>query len=163
MRHLFFRTILLYLFSLSGGYALTLVSNDFANGEKIPEAFTCHGGNHIPSLNWQDVPSGTQSFVMLMEDPDAPDSTWTHWVLYNIPSTSDGLSDSTSVGTTGVNSWLHLQYDGPCPPTGSHHYIFTLYALNASLNVQPHASREQVLIALQPYLLEKAQLIGIYP
>src|SRR5207244_4460813 len=121
------------------------------------------GGDHTPALQWSDVPEGTKSFVMIMEDPDAPIITWTHWVLYNIPATSNEVSDQTSVGTAGMNSWFRADYGGPCPPKGTHRYFFRLYALDTLLDLPPKASKKQILRQMHHHILQKATLVGLYP
>lgn len=147
---------------MSSAAAFSLSCDDFAYGETIPVGFTCRGKDQKPALSWQGAPEGTKSFVLIMDDPDAPAGTWTHWVLYNIPSTANAVSDETSVGTAAMNSALKADYAGPCPPegTGVHRYFFKLYALDTPLDLQPYASRAQVENAMTNHILGEAEYMG---
>ncbi len=143
--------------------AFKLSSPDFQYGDTMPVAFTCKGANQAPTLEWRDVPEGTKTFVLIVDDPDAPSGTWNHWVLYNIPSTSNSVSDHTSVGTNGVNSALHERYDGPCPPegTGEHRYFFKLYAVDTILDVpSKNASKDRVKRGMSGHILGTAEYMG---
>ena len=110
-------------------------------------------------------PSQTQSYVLICADPDAPSGVWFHWVVYNIPAQSEKVDEGGALfsGTLGKNSWGREQYSGPCPPTRAiHRYVFTLYALNAPLNLPPGESADAVLKAAQGHVLAKATLLGVY-
>src|SRR3990167_9282960 len=111
---------------------LTLQSNDFIANGLIPSEFTCDGDNISPSLSWHGAPSSTKSFVLIMDDPDAPGGVWDHWLLFNIPAALHELSaDLISLpdnSQIGMNSWGKTEYGGPCPPDREHRYFFKLYA-----------------------------------
>jgi Raf kinase inhibitor-like YbhB/YbcL family protein len=137
----------------------------FAEGATIPVDYTCDGQDRSPELNWQTPPANTQSFVLIMDDPDAPGGTFTHWVLFDLPRTTRQLSaGSGAIGVAGQNSFGSIGYRGPCPPPGgAHHYFFKLYALDvASLNLKGGATRNDVEAALNGHIIGQAQLSGKY-
>lgn len=149
-----------------------LNSLDFENGKRIPKEFTCEGSNKILNkLVWENPPVKTKSFALICDDPDAPDGTFTHWVVYNIPEDKRSLdyikdhSEKLADGTLqGINSSKNIGYVGPCPPkgNGTHHYHFKLYALDARLNLKPGATKEHVFNAMKGHVLAHAEIIGIY-
>ena len=140
-----------------------------ANGE-IPSKFTCSGSNVSPELSWSNGPSGTQSFVLIMSDPDAPSGDFTHWLVYDIPAMTKELTEAASQNGTlptpageGRNDFGKAGYGGPCPPPGKpHRYVFRLYALGSKLKLRPGGSRSQVEQALQGHVLAQAELAGRY-
>lgn len=138
----------------------TLTSEQFAYGEPIPDVFTCNGADEIPSLTWQNAPQGTQSFALIMDDPDAPGGTWTHWVLYNIPMDTTRLP--AQVGMGGNNSWGSEGYRGPCPPPGTHRYFFRLYALDTVLTFSTTPDAAELAKAMEGHILGVAEWMGIY-
>jgi Raf kinase inhibitor-like YbhB/YbcL family protein len=143
-----------------------LTSDAFANGQSIPAKYTCIGKNISPALTWTEPPANTQSFALIVDDPDAPGGTWVHWVLYNIPAATHSLQENfsaTSANTLiGKNSSSHLSYDGPCPPSGTHRYFFKLYALDSALSLSSGASKEQLLKAMDGHTLAQAELMGTF-
>lgn len=146
-------------------YALRLTSTAFQPSQSIPTLYTCEGKNYSPPLSWTDIPAKTQSYVLIMDDPDAPAGLWTHWVLFNLPASTINLPENLrklpAGAQWGANSWGHLAYNGPCPPTGSHHYVLTLYALDRVLALPNGSERQQVLKALTPAVLAKVTLTGV--
>ncbi|HET9180070.1 MAG TPA: YbhB/YbcL family Raf kinase inhibitor-like protein [Terriglobia bacterium] len=142
----------------------------FKQGAFIPPRFSCSGENVSPPLKWTDPPAGARSFALIVDDPDAPAGTWTHWVVFNLPAQSRALDenapkqDKLSNGALqGLNSFESVGYGGPCPPPGkAHRYFFRLYALNTVLSVQPRADREDVLSALKGHTVGEAQLMGVF-
>lgn len=151
--------------SVYGGSAMGLnLSANFDPNDPIPQEYTCEGKDTSPLLNLSAIPNGTQSLVLILEDPDAPSGIWTHWVLYNIPATTKQLTSSALPKGTipGKNSWGKMEYRGPCPPDGEHRYIFTVYALNTSLNLPAGADAVAVQQAIKHHVLEQAQLMGKY-
>ena len=149
---------------------MEIISAAFQNGETIPTQYTCSGQDISPALNWSGVPEGTQSFALIVDDPDAPGGTFTHWVIFNIPADTIELgeaiptsSELPSGALQGRNSFGRIGYDGPCPPPGTpHHYHFVLYALGRALDLPAGASNVQVLNAMQDHILAQAELVGIY-
>jgi Raf kinase inhibitor-like YbhB/YbcL family protein len=149
---------------------LSVTSTAFDAEDNIPPEYSCDGEDMSPPLSWSDPPADTQSLVFLVDDPDAPVGTWTHWVLFNIPPTARSLpqaipSDPETGGTGihGSNSWDRLGYGGPCPPNGSaHRYYFTLYALDTILNLEAGADKAAVEQAMTGHILAKGELMAYY-
>jgi Raf kinase inhibitor-like YbhB/YbcL family protein len=144
-----------------------LTSDAFANGQSIPSKYSCIGKNISPDLAWTDPPAGTQSFALIVDDPDAPMGTWVHWVLFNIPASTRSLDEGMSItGSStilaGKNSSSHLSYDGPCPPSGTHRYFFKLYALDTTLSLKAGAGKGQVLDAMKGHILAQTELMGTF-
>lgn len=128
-----------------------LYSPEFLTGNYIPFKYTCDGENCSPPLTWEDPPSGTVSFVLIVRDPDAPKGTFTHWLLYNLPADSRQLSERISDqailpdgSRQGKNDFGQVGFGGPCPPDGTHRYFFKLYALDQMLDIAPGADRKSV-------------------
>jgi len=151
----------------------SLVSPAFAHNAPIPSVCTCEGADRSPALHWSGAPAGTQSFVLIVDDPDAPDPkapkmTWVHWLLYNIPATATGLAEDEArhgvpAGTLpGLNDWQRTGYGGPCPPIGRHRYFHKLYALDTVLPDLGRPTKSQLLGAMQKHVLAEAQLVGTY-
>ncbi len=144
----------------------TLTVSAFANGGLIPARFTCEGADILPELRWSDSPAGTRSFALIVDDPDAPVGTFTHWVLFDIPAERSSLGEGESkAGLAGKNDFGRVGYGGPCPPRGHglHRYFFTLYALAiASLKLKAGANRHQLEAALRGHILAQTQYMGRY-
>lgn len=143
----------------------TITSPAFDSNTMIPPLYTCNDANQAPELNWQNPPEGTKSYVLIMEDPDAADGTWIHWLVFNIPAMTSQLAKGQPLpagAINGKNSWGVNSYGGPCPPTGTHHYVFQLYALNSTINLSESANAEQVLAVMKPYIIGQCQLVGLY-
>lgn len=145
--------------------SLILTSDAFKHNERIPDKYTCSGSDTSPALKWHGAPSGTKSFALIMDDPDAPVGTWDHWVLYYIPghlTQLDAGKIDSSIKSAN-NSWKKQQYGGPCPPPGKdHRYFFKLYALDDSLKLPVGADKQSLLEAMNGHILSEATLIGIY-
>jgi Raf kinase inhibitor-like YbhB/YbcL family protein len=147
-----------------------ITSPAFADGAKVPVKYTCDGQNILPVLDWADSPAGTVSFALILEDPDAPVKNFTHWVIFNLPPDTPGLPEAlprdgtlASGALQGKNGGGGIGYIGPCPPKGSpHHYRFTLYALDKSLDLSAGATKDQVLQAMEGHILGQSQLVGTY-
>lgn len=145
--------------------SLQLTSDAFANGQSIPAKYSCIGKNLSPALTWTEPPAGTQSFALIVDDPDAPMGTWVHWLLYNIPADVRNLQEGFAAQdpiAVGKNSSRNLAYDGPCPPSGTHRYYFKLYALDAALSLSPGASKDQLLKAVEGHILLQSELMGTF-
>ena len=147
---------------------LAITSPVFEMNGLIPSRFTCDGENISPELIFSNVPKGTQSFALIMEDPDVPktvraDGMWNHWLVWNIPPQITRIKEGeTPLGIIGANTGGKMKYAGPCPPDREHRYIFTLYALDSLLSLPNSATKEELLQALSPHLIEQAKLIGRY-
>ncbi|MEA3489151.1 MAG: YbhB/YbcL family Raf kinase inhibitor-like protein [Candidatus Omnitrophota bacterium] len=149
---------------------LELGSDAFEGGGNIPVRYTGFGEDISPPLRWGDVPEGTKSFALIMDDPDAPVGTWIHWVIYDIPGDATGLDENippteftNERARQGINSFRRIGYGGPHPPPGpAHRYIFDLYALDAVLGVPPGAGGGEVMKAMQGHILKQACLTGLF-
>ena len=147
------------------GFAMSfeLSSSSFRANGIIPERYTCHGSNISPQLSWRNAPVNTQSFALIMLDPDASKPNWAHWVLFNIPSNINAFSESASLpieAMSGLNSWRTSGYSGPCPPSGTHRYFFRLYALDTVLQPSNTAQYVDVNNAMQGHILGEAVLMA---
>jgi Raf kinase inhibitor-like YbhB/YbcL family protein len=150
---------------------MRIISNAFSHEGAIPPIYTCEGKDISPPISWSDVPPGTKSLALIVDDPDAPDPlapkmTWVHWVLYNLPPTSDGLPESVKAlpagAGEGVNDWKRTGYGGPCPPTGRHRYFHKLYALDTVLPDLKQPTKAKLEEAMKGHILSEARLMGTY-
>ncbi len=149
---------------------LSVSSTAFREGDRIPAKYTCQGQDVSPPLAWGEPPEGTHSLALIMDDLDAPGGTFTHWVIFNIPSNSRGLPEAVptqaelpSSALQGKNDFGRIGYGGPCPPPGRpHRYRFTLCALDQPLDLKAGASSKQVLDAMRGHILAQGQLTGTY-
>jgi hypothetical protein len=148
--------------------ALTLSTTAFANGAVIPARHTCEGADESPALQWSGAPDGARSFAMIVEDPDAPVGAWIHWLLWDIPASTQALPQGFEAGSTGVsgrNDFGRRGYGGPCPPRGHgpHRYFFHLFAVDqASLGLAEGSNRKALDNALAGHVLAKADYMGRY-
>ena len=149
---------------------MEISSPAFKQNDFIPKEYSCEGSDLSPELQWTDFPDGTQSFALISDDPDAPVGTWVHWVIYNIPSTAQGLSKAIATekeladGTLqGLNDFRRVGYGGPCPlPGKAHRYFFKLYALDTLLDLGPGATKTELLEAMEGHILVEAECVGLY-
>ena len=152
---------------------LSLRSAAFGHSQPIPRQYTAEGDNISPPLEWRNEPAPTQSFALIVDDPDAPDPrapqrTWVHWVLYNIPANTHELSMDVAKhglppGTReGLNDWKRTGYGGPAPPVGRHRYFHKLYALDTVLPDLEYPTKARLLNAMRTHVLAESQLIGTY-
>ena len=153
--------------------SLSLDSPAFPHDGAIPKLYTCQGKDISPALKWSDLPVGTMSLALIVDDPDAPDPAapkrvWVHWVLYNIPTDTTGLIEGAEpaalpAGTReGKNDWDRTGYGGPCPPIGRHRYFHKLYALDVVLPDLKEPKKADLEKAMAGHVLEQAELIGTY-
>jgi Raf kinase inhibitor-like YbhB/YbcL family protein len=148
---------------------MRLTSPVFEDATPIPSRFTCDGFDVSPPLSISTPPAGTASFVLLVDDPDAPDPrapkmVWDHWVMWNIdPETREIREGSVPTGAVqGRNSWGRNDYGGPCPPVGTHRYRFMLYALDTLLDLPSTTTKAVVQDALAGHVIEQVTLVGTY-
>ncbi len=155
---------------MGGTMSLQISSTAFPAGETIPKKFTCDGPDVSPKLTWTEQPAKTQSFALIMDDPDAPVGTWVHWVLYDLPANTRELPEGvakqeqlSSGARQGRNDFGKIGYGGPCPPPGKpHRYFFKLYALEARLGLKAGATKADVERAMNGHILAQAELVGRY-
>ena len=140
---------------------MKITSPAFAHNAMIPKKYTCQGKDISPPLAISDIPEGTVSLALILDDPDAPRITWDHWIIWNIKPTREIKEDSTP-GTQGENSWGRQDYGGPCPPSGTHRYFFKLYAINSEMDLPAGATKAELEAAMKGHILEQAELIGLY-
>jgi Raf kinase inhibitor-like YbhB/YbcL family protein len=151
----------------------TLTSAAFADGGAIDPEYTCDGADRSPPLAWNGAPASTESFVLIVDDPDAPDPaapkmTWVHWILYNLPPSATELpagvvdADLPSSTKQGLNDWGRTGYGGPCPPIGRHRYFHKLYALDMKLADLETPTKVQLERAMSGHVVAQAQLVGTY-
>lgn len=150
--------------------SFAIQTNAFAAGGLIPKKYTCDGSDVSPELTWSGAPAGTQAFALIVDDPDAPGGTWTHWIAWDIPASATNLPESLpkseilhSNMRQGRNDFKRIGYNGPCPPPGKpHRYFFKLYALGAKLDVKAGASRSELESAMKGKVLGQAEVTGKY-
>jgi Raf kinase inhibitor-like YbhB/YbcL family protein len=154
--------------TLPGG-TMQISSSAFADNDLIPDVYTCKGEDINPPLDIGGVPTGTESLVLIVDDPDAPDPAaptvvWEHWVMWNIPADTSRIEAGSvpSGAVQGTNSWGRTDYGGPCPPTGTHRYFFKVFALDTTLALGTTAIKADVEAAMQGHVLEQTELIGLY-
>jgi Raf kinase inhibitor-like YbhB/YbcL family protein len=149
----------------------TLASDSFSHGEPIPAEHSLGGGNFSPPLSWHNAPENVESFVLIMDDPDAPEGTWDHWIVYDIPAGTASLpaNAGASGGSNlpqgakhGINSWSNNYYQGPSLPSGTHRYYFKLYALSVSELNPSGLTRADIEAAMSDKILGQADLMGTY-
>jgi Raf kinase inhibitor-like YbhB/YbcL family protein len=150
---------------------LMLASPAIPPAGEIPAQYTCDGSDISPPLSWSDVPAGTGSLVLVVEDPDAPSGTFRHWAVFDIPPASRGLDAGYSASRPTAplhearNDFGKTGYSGPCPPrgAGTHHYHFRLLAISRpTLDLRAPAAALDVLRAAQPYVIQQTELVGTY-
>jgi Raf kinase inhibitor-like YbhB/YbcL family protein len=143
--------------------SITITSSAFADGARIPEEFTCRGEGTSPPLSWTGLPSGTRSVAIVVLDPDAPSGTFVHWVLVGVPAGSSELAAGTvpQDTTQARNSTGEVGWTPPCPPSGTHHYRFTVYALGGTVDVADGADPDTAIRAVQDAATAEGTLTGL--
>ena len=147
-----------------------LTSKAFVDGQTIPLKFTGDGLDTSPSLAWTNAPAGTKGLVLVVDDPDAPAGTWTHWLVYDLPPDTTALAEDQlkvpqwrNGAKQGLNDFQKTGYNGPAPPAGkAHRYYFKLYALDKMTGLTPGASKADLLKAMDGHVLGEGQLMGTY-
>lgn len=155
--------------SLKSGESMQLTSSAFKNGELLPKKYTCDGENVNPPLQWQNIPVGTKSFVLIMEDPDAPATKpepWVHWLVFNIPASITSIDENMNVSKLkaqqGLTNSGKNEFQGACPPDKMHRYFFRLYALDIMLELPDGALKKEIMGAMKEHILATAQLMARY-
>jgi Raf kinase inhibitor-like YbhB/YbcL family protein len=153
---------LLLLTSCTLNETMQLTSSAFADNAQIPIKYSYKNENISPPLSWSNAPPDTETFAIIVDDPDAPVGDWSHWVIFNIPSNVTHLSEGIprNYSNQGTNDFKKRGYDGPSPPSGTHRYIFHLYALDTKLNLNSSTTKQDLLEAMEDHILAEAKLIG---
>lgn len=140
---------------------LTVRSPAFRHEGAIPEKYTCDGEDINPPLEIRDIPEGTRSLVLIVDDPDAPAGTWDHWIVWNIPP-QHSIAEDSIPGMEALNSYGWTHYSGPCPPSGRHHYHFKVYALDIVPDLPDNINKQAVENAMTGHVLAQGVIIGVY-
>jgi len=143
---------------------MKITSSTFKHKQPIPAKYACNGKDINPPLRIIEIPKQAQSLVLIVDDPDAPAGTWTHWTVWNINPSIDQIQENSvpEGAIQGVTSFGKPGYGGPCPPSGSHRYFFKIYALDTKLDLDSSANVENLKKAIKNHILDKAVLIGVY-
>ena len=143
---------------------MKIISSTFENNQMIPKKYTCDGENINPPLQIIDIPEGTKSSILIVDDPDAPSGDWVHWLVWNINPETKLIAENESPkgAVQGINDFGRQNYDGPCPPSGIHHYQFKIYALDTILNLPSNSRKKDLEKTIEGHLLDKDVLIGLY-
>jgi len=149
--------------------SVQVTSNAFKEGQPIPRQYTCDGVNISPPLEWSGVPKTAKTVALIADDPDAPTGTWVHWVFYNLSAANIGLVENLppdenlkAGGFQGKNDFGKIGYGGPCPPSGTHHYHFKVYAVDTELSLKAGATKDELLKAMEGHIVAQGQLTGTY-
>jgi Raf kinase inhibitor-like YbhB/YbcL family protein len=140
---------------------LKVSSAAFDYGEIIPEKYTCDGENISPPLDIENIPEEAKCMVLIVDDPDAPVTTWVHWLVWDIPVTHH-IQESEVHGVEGLNDFEKHYYGGPCPPSGTHRYFFKVYALDTLLNLPANTKKIQLEKAMSDHIIAFGELVGLY-
>lgn len=138
-----------------------ITSTAFEHQGRIPATYTCNGRNISPPLRIEDIPTGTQSLAVIVDDPDAPGKTFQHWLMWDVEPTEE-IPEDSAPGTHGTTDFGKAEYGGPCPPSGTHRYFFRVYALATTLGLARGSSRADLDKAMKGHILGEAELIGLY-
>ncbi len=148
---------------------IKIQSNAFKEGGMIPSKFTCDGANVSPEIKWSSKKEGIKTFVLILHDPDAPNGDYVHWVAYNIPAnvhefmeeitTTKNIPDEVLLGT---NSFGRVGYNGPCPPSGTHNYIFDIYGIDIALHNEAGLERDKIMQKIKGHVIAEGKLTGKY-
>ncbi|MGC8764821.1 MAG: YbhB/YbcL family Raf kinase inhibitor-like protein [Brevinematia bacterium] len=149
--------------------SIKLKSPSFKNGDMMPSKYAYDRENLSPPLEWENIPSNAKSIAIICDDPDAPVGNWVHWIIFNIPATKKGLAENISKNPElpdgsrqGRNDYGKIGYDGPCPPYGTHRYVFKIFALDTMLDLKAGCSRGEIINAMKNHILDKGELTGLY-
>jgi len=140
---------------------ILLTSPDFNAGEEIPAKHTCDGDNLSPALVLDNIPPEAKSLAIIMDDPDAPSGTWTHWLVWDIPPATE-IEENYTGGTMGKNDFGSIGFQGPCPPIGTHRYFIRVYALDVLLGLAAGSTRDELLKAMEYHIIGAGELMGVY-
>jgi len=151
-----------FLFLFTAVTATLQVSSPaFKEDGMMPSKYTCEGQNINPAISVKNIPQQAKSLALILEDPDAPNGGFVHWVMWNI-NPSGTINENSAPGTQGKNGAGSNKYIGPCPPNGTHHYHFHVYALDAKLNLSDATDKPKLEAAIKGHILASGELIGLY-
>lgn len=153
--------LILFVISLLMNTTLTVTSPSFKHNELIPAKYTCSGQEINPELNVSGIPQTAKSLTLIMDDPDAPNGGFDHWIMYNIP-VQTTITENSAPGKQAKNGKKENKYAGPCPPTGTHHYHFKFYALDKELDLKDDVTKRDLEKAMEGHILAKGELVGLY-
>ena len=162
-----FALLSLVLFTLtveSSAMIADFQSSTFKANTTIPSEYTCQGADKSPPLSWKNDSDKTQSYVLIVDDPDAPAGVWDHWILFNIPKDVTQIEEGQTPkgASTAKNSWGKTNWGGPCPPSGTHRYFFKLFALDTLLNFPATPNKQELMTAMEGHVDGKSEFIGLY-
>ena len=140
---------------------LKMTSAAFRDNEFIPVKYTCDGVNVSPPLDIEHIPEEAKSLALIVDDPDAPDGTWVHWLMWNIPITHH-IKENEAHGMQGTNDFNKQIYCGPCPAGGTHRYFFKVYALDSTIDLYITSEKSDVDKAMGGHILAFGELVGLY-
>jgi Raf kinase inhibitor-like YbhB/YbcL family protein len=148
----------------AGGEKMKITSRAFQEGENIPAKFTCDGQNVSPALHFEGAPAKATSLVLIVDDPDAPNGLFTHWLVWNMDAKTTEIAEGNGAGkgNQGKNDFGKLGYGGACPPSGTHRYYFKIFALDTELHLPAGSKRSQLDAAMKGHLLAEGELMGRY-
>jgi Raf kinase inhibitor-like YbhB/YbcL family protein len=146
---------------MANNETLEITSSAFDNGSDIPSKYTCDGEEINPPLSVSNIPEGTKTLAIIVEDPDAPKGTFDHWVTWNLPPESI-IEEKRTSGVSGRNGAGKTGYYGPCPPSGSHRYYFNIFALDTSLDIEEGSDKKALQDAMRDHILSSGTLMGRY-
>jgi len=151
------------LSSFACSTSLKITSSAFSNNGNIPMKYTCEGEQVNPPLDITGTPSGTKSLALIVHDPDAPmKGGFTHWVVWNIDPSTTSIPEAFNAGEQGLNGAQKTGYIGMCPPTGTHHYHFMVYALDTKLDISKQTGKGGLEKAMKGHILAQGELVGLY-
>jgi Raf kinase inhibitor-like YbhB/YbcL family protein len=141
---------------------MTITSPAFTNGGNIPSKYTCDGANLSPPLELHDVPATAKTLALIVDDPDAPSGTFTHWFVWNIDPKQRAIAEGARFPNQGINDFGRTGYGGPCPPSGTHRYFFKLYALDRELALPSGPKRARLETEMKGHIVAQTELMGRY-
>ncbi|MFC1599945.1 YbhB/YbcL family Raf kinase inhibitor-like protein [Patescibacteria group bacterium] len=142
---------------------MKISSSAFESEGLIPEKYTCDGVNVNPPLLIEEVPEGTKTLALIVDDPDAPVGIWVHWLVWNIPpDTTEIQENSKPSGTEGTTSFGTVGYGGPCPPSGTHRYLFKVFALDTEIDLDSKGDKASLESRMEGHIIDKVMYMGKY-
>jgi len=161
---IFMRPQAQYNLNLPNRKNMKITSSAFENNQSIPKKYTCQGDNVNPPLEFSDIPKKAKSLALIVDDPDAPMGTWTHWTVWDIRPDAGGVRENSvpENSVSGLNDSGKSGYQGPCPPSGTHRYFFKLYALDKDLDLKSSTSKADLEKAMSGHIIGHGELVGLY-